>query len=116
LARPIREGRGLVIPQGNVVLRVWRGQLGGVQRVFRWINETAYLISVPFIMVLLLGTMVRNRPMALLGAAVVIVLNIGRLVAGGAGLVIVPLRDGLNWKKVKKPLRRVAEPALTIGL
>jgi hypothetical protein len=116
LAQPIREERGAVRSQDNVVLRVWRGQLGGIQRIFRWINETAYLISVPFIMMLLLGTMVRNRPMALLGAAVVVLLNIGRLVAGGAGLVVVPLRDGLHWKKLKKPLRRVAEPVLTIGL
>jgi hypothetical protein len=65
---------------------------------------------------LLLGTVARNRPMALLGAAVVILLNIGRLVTASAGLAVVPLRDGLNRKKLKKPLRRVAEPALTIGL
>jgi hypothetical protein len=116
LAQPIPEERGAVRSHDNVVLRVRRGQLSGVQRVFRWINETAYLISVPFIMMLLLGTMVRNRPMALLGAAVVVLLNIGRLVAGAAGLAVVPLRDGLKWKKLKKPLRRVAEPALTIGL
>jgi hypothetical protein len=116
LAQPIPEGRGAVRSHDNVVLRAWRGQLSGVQRIFRWINETAYLISVPFLMMLLLGTMVRNRPMALLGAAVVVLLNIGRLVAGAAGLAVVPLRDGLNWKKLKKPLRRLAEPALTIGL
>jgi hypothetical protein len=116
LAQPIREERGAVRSHDNVVLRVWRGQLSGIHRVFRWINETAYLLSVPFIMMLLFGTVVRNRPMALLGAAVVVLLNIGRLVAGVAGLAVVPLRDGLKWKKLRKPLRRVAEPALTIGL
>jgi hypothetical protein len=116
LAQPIGEERGAVRPQDNVVLRVWRGQLGGIQRILRWINETAYLISIPFIMMLLFGTVVRNRPMGLLGAAVVVLLNIGRLVTGGAGLAVVPLRDGLNWKKLRKPLRRVAEPAMTIGL
>ena len=116
LAQPIREERGAVRPLDNVVLRVWRGQLGGIQRILRWINETAYLISVPFIMMILFGTAVRNRPMALLGAAVVVLLNIGRLVTAGASLAVVPLRDGFNWKKLKKPLRRVAEPALTIGL
>jgi hypothetical protein len=116
LAQPIRERRGAVRSHDNLVLRAWRGQLSGIHRVFRWINETAYLISVPFIMMLLFGTVVRNRPMALLGAAVVILLNIGRLVSGAAGLVVVPLRDGLKWKKLRKPLRRLAEPALTIGL
>src|SRR5262249_7838121 len=90
--------------------------LGGIQRILRWINETAYFISVPFIMLLLFGTAVRNRPMALLGAAVVVLLNIGRLATAGAGLASVPLRDGLNWKKLKKPLRRLAEPVMTIGL
>ena len=116
LAQPIREGRGRVTPQENVVLRVWRGQIGRIQKILRWINETAYLISVPFIMLIPLGTAARNRPMALLGAAVVILLNVGRFVGAGAGLAVVPLRDGFNWKKLKKPLRRLAEPALTIGL
>jgi hypothetical protein len=116
LAQPIREKRGAVRSHDNVVLRAWRGQLGGIQKVLRWVNETAYLISVPFIMLIMFGTVARNRPVALLGAAVVILLNIGRLVTAGAGLVIVPLRDGLNWKKLKKPLRRLAEPVMTIGL
>jgi hypothetical protein len=116
LAQPIREKRGAVRSHDHVVLRAWRGQLGGIQKVLRWVNETAYLISVPFIMLIMFGTVARNRPVALLGAAVVILLNIGRLVTAGAGLAIVPLRDGLNWKKLKKPLRRLAEPVMTIGL
>src|SRR5262249_61445325 len=41
LAQPIREERGAVRSQDNVVRRVWRGQLGGIQRILRWINETA---------------------------------------------------------------------------
>jgi hypothetical protein len=116
LAQPLPKERGAVRSQDHVVLRVWRGQLGGIQRILRWVNETAYLISVPFIMMLLVGTMARNRPMALLGAAVVVLLNIGRLVTAGASLTVVPFRDGLKWKKLKKPLRRLAEPAMTIGL
>src|SRR5262249_25608963 len=93
-----------------------RGQLGGIQRILRWINETAYLISVPFIMMLLIGTMARNRPMTLLGAAVVVLLNIGRLVTAGASLAVTPFPDGLKSKKLKKPLRRLAVPAITIGM
>ena len=41
--------------------------------------------------------------MALLGATAVVLLNIGRLVAGAANLAVVPLRDGVNAKKMKKP-------------
>ena len=54
--------------------------------------------------------------MAVFGATVVVLLNIGRLVAGGANLAVVPFRDGINFKKMKKPLGRVIEPAVTIGL
>src|SRR5262249_46497765 len=116
LARPVREQRGRVRAQDNVLVRIWRQQLGGVQRLFRKINQAAYLISVPFLMILLLGTVVRNRPVALFGATVVVLLNIGRLAAGVANLAIVPFRDGINLSKMRKPFGRVAEPMLTIGL
>jgi hypothetical protein len=116
LADPEAADRGRVTRQDNAVARVWRQQLGGVQKLFRKINETAYLVSVPFLMILLLGTAVRNRPMALFGATVVVVLNIARLVTGAANLAVVPFRDGINLKKMKKPISRVLEPALTIGL
>ncbi len=116
LAQPMLENRGRVKVQDNAVVRAWRRQLGGLQKIFRKISQAAYLFSVPFIMILLLGIAVRNRPMALLGATVVVLLNIGRLVAGAANLAVVPFRDGVNPNKMRKPAWRVAEPALTIGL
>ncbi len=116
LAQPVREDRGPVKAQDNVVLILWRQQVGGVLKIFRKINQAAYLFSVPFLMVLLLGVSVRNRPMAMLGAGAVVLLNIVGLISGGAALAAVSLRDGFDWKKLKKPLRHVAEPALTIGL
>ena len=54
--------------------------------------------------------------MALFGAAVVVVLNITRLISGVFNLAVIPFRDGLNWKRLKKPIRRLIEPAITIGL
>jgi hypothetical protein len=87
-----------------------------LQRVFRKVHSAAYLISVPFLMVLILGAAVKNRQLAILGATAVVLLNIGRLVAGAANLALVPLRDGIDAKKMKKPLGRVIEPAVTIGL
>ena len=116
LAKPVRESRGRVKVRDNVVVRAWRGQLGKVQKLLRKINQAGYLISIPFIMIFLLGTAVRNRPMALAGATVVVLLNVGRLVAGGANLAIVPFRDGLNLKMMKKPLGRVIDPVVTIGV
>ena len=119
LAKPERRGSGAggggSGPAG-VVTRVWRGQLGGVQKLFRRISETAYMISIPFLLILLFGAAVSNRSIALFGATVVVLLNIGRLVAGAANLAVVPLRDGIDFEKMKKPLRRVIEPVVTIGL
>lgn len=94
----------------------WHQRLGSIERLFRWINQTAYLVSVPFLMVLLLGIMVRNHHMAIVGATVVVVLNIARLVSGFANLAVIPFRDGFNLKRMKKPFRRFIEPAITIGL
>jgi hypothetical protein len=118
LAKPERResGRSGASGPAGAVVRVWRGQLGGLQKLFRRINEIAYLISIPFLMMLLLGAVIRNRPMALFGAAVVVLLNVGRLISGAANLAVVPFRDGMKLKKMKKPLRRIIEPAITIGL
>jgi hypothetical protein len=116
LAQPVRESRGRAGRQDNVVLNLWRRQIGGFQKLFRKIHQAAYLISVPFVMILILGVVLGSRQMALLGATVVVLLNIGRLVAGVANLSLVPFRDGVDPTKMKKPAWRVVEPALTIGL
>jgi hypothetical protein len=116
LAQPELVTRGRAGRQDNVVLNLWRQQIGGFQKLFRKIHQAAYLISVPFIMILILGVVLGSRQMALLGATVVVLLNIGRLVAGVANLSLVPFRDGVNPTKMKKPAWRVIEPALTIGL
>jgi hypothetical protein len=116
LAQPVREARGRAKRQDNAALNLWRRQIGAIQRVFRKVHQAAYLISVPFLMILVLGAVVGNRHLALLGATAVVLLNIGRLVAGAANLAVVPLRDGVNAKRMKKPMWRLIEPALTIGV
>ena len=120
-------------PAGEVRI-VWRRGLGSVQRFFRRLNELAYLISVPFIMVLLIGATARNRSLALVGAEAVVLLNIGRVVTGLANILAVPFRDGPatgllflfppytikysidHWNKLRAPARRVVGPILTITL
>src|SRR5262249_33395272 len=116
LARPVIDDRGPVRIRDNIVVRLWRRELGGFQKVFRWLNESAYFVSIPFLMILLFGTAVKSRPLALFGATFVVLLNLGRLVAGAANLALVPLRDGLSARRLKKPVRRVVEPILTIAL
>ena len=123
-----RPGR----PAGALT-RAYRGQIGGLQGLLRWVSESSYLLSVPFLVLLVFGAVVHNHALAMLGATLVVLLNIGRLVAGIANLALIPFRDGLiqgilflippisifycmaNWKRVKKPLKRIIEPALTLA-
>jgi hypothetical protein len=118
LAEPVvaaARGRGASGPAGAVV-RAWRHQVGGVQKVFRWLNESAYLVSVPFIILLILGAVLKNRPLALFGGTFVVLLNVGRFVAAVGNLALVPLKSGLDARKLRKPARRLVEPVLTIVL
>jgi hypothetical protein len=116
LAKEVRERRGGVRAQDNVVVLTWRRQLGKLQKLFRTINQAAYVASLPFLMILIFGAAVKSRPLALFGATFLVLVNIARLAAGGANLAVIPFRDGINLSKMKKPLRRVIEPAFTIGL
>jgi hypothetical protein len=112
----------------------YRRRIGGVQRLFRWLNDAAYFVSVPFIILVLLGAMIRNRPLALIGATAVVLLNIGRLATGLANLVAIPFKDGpaqgvmflippltfvyiaQHYKRLRKALKRVVGPAATIAM
>jgi hypothetical protein len=117
LATPDRKSHGGTggKPVSGVRM-LWRRQLGMIEKIFRWINQTAYLLSVPFIMILLFAAVTRNRHLAATSATVVVLLNLGRLISGIANLVVIPFRDEITWKRLKKPVRRLVEPVLTIGL
>jgi hypothetical protein len=116
LARPQAVSRGRAVAPVGAALGLWRRQIGVFQKLFRSVNETAYLLSIPFIVILLVGIVLKSRSTALFGATFVVVLSVGRIVAGLAGLASVPLRSGLDAGKMKKPFRRVAEPVITVGL
>ncbi len=111
-----RDARGHEARPANALVVAWKHEWGLVGRIFRWLNESAYLASIPFIIILLFGIAVKARPIALFGATFVVLLNIGRFAAGIANLAVVPIRDGLNVRKLKKPARRVIEPVLTVAL
>jgi len=135
LAEPVRSIlRGRATKPVGIAKMLWRRELGGLGKLLRWVNETAYLISVPFLMMILLGALLRNRPLALMGATVVVLLNVGRLAVGVANLVVYAFKEGVgqgvyflippftfaylnkHWKALRKPTKRVIEPALTILL
>ncbi|MFO0960954.1 MAG: hypothetical protein U0800_26535 [Isosphaeraceae bacterium] len=105
-----------------------------VQRLFRALNEWAFIASAPFLAILLLAIAARSYSWAVLGATAVVLLNLTRLVTGLINLVVIPFRDSpvqgvlflippmtvvyciQNWKRVRKPVGRLLGPALTIGL
>ncbi len=116
LAQPLANERGRVRVQDNALVRGWRRQLGKIQKLFRTINQVAYVASLPFLMILIVGAALKNRPLALFGATFLVLINIARLVAGGINLAVIPFRDGIKLGRMKKPFRRVVEPALTIGV
>jgi predicted Zn finger-like uncharacterized protein len=118
----------------GAITRGYRHELFKIQGFFRWINQSAYLVSVPFLMILLLGVVADSQALLGLGGVVVVALNIGRFLAGMANLLAIPFRDSpiqgvlflippftfiylyKNWHKVRKPLLRVIGPVGTIGL
>lgn len=118
----------------GVLTRLYRGQIGGVLTILRKVNDFAYLISIPFIVLLLVGIVLKSRPMALIGASAVILLNIGRFATGAFAFYVRPFKkspiDGIlflippytvyyvaaHWKSMKKSTMRFVEPALTVGV
>ncbi len=118
----------------GALTRGYRHGMGKFQKLFRWLNESAYLVSVPFLMCLLLGLAVRNQSLMVLGATAVVALNIGRIAAGVANLVVIPFRQSpiqgvlflippltfiymaQHWHKMERPVKRIVGPILTIGM
>lgn len=112
----------------------YRNALLMVQRLFRTLNEWAFVASAPFLAILMLAIAARNYSWAVLGATVVVLLNLTRLVTGFMNLVVIPFRENpvqgvlflippitvwycvQNWNRVRKPVERLMGPALTIGL
>jgi DNA-directed RNA polymerase subunit RPC12/RpoP len=116
------------------VKRVYRGEIRLIQKILRWINESAYLVSIPFLVLILAGVVFKNRPLALAGAAAAVLLNLGRLATGLVYLISIPFKESpaqgifflippftffylaQHWEKLKRPLWRIVEPAATILL
>jgi hypothetical protein len=118
----------------GAITRGYRHGMGKFQKLFRWLNESAYLVSVPFVILLLVGLLAGSNSLMGLGATAVVLLNLGRIVAGIANLAVIPFRESplqgilflippitflylyQNWPKVQKPVKRIIGPILTIAL
>jgi hypothetical protein len=83
-----RESR----PAGWVV-RAWRGSVGGLLKILRWVNDSAYLISIPFVALLLFGFVAEKMWLFHLGAVGIVLANLGKLVADVTYVVVKPFKE-----------------------
>jgi predicted Zn finger-like uncharacterized protein len=112
----------------------WRGGVNQVLKVFRWIDTWAYLISVPFLILMIFGIVVENRQFVHTGAVVVVLSNYGRFWADLLAFFVRPYKDGplhgllflfppytiyyvvTRWDSMKKIVRRIATSCVPIFL
>lgn len=128
------ENRGRASAPVGKVKMFYRREVGRIQRFFRWVNETGYLISIPFIMLILVGAIFKHRDWALFGATLVILLNVVRIAAGLANIAVIPFRDSpiqgvlclfppftvlyvmFHWTRTRKAAIRLIDAIATIAL
>ncbi len=112
----------------------WKAAVNFVLRLLRWVDTWAYLISVPFIIVMVFGIVVENRAFVHLGAVVTVLANYGRFWADLLALFVRPYKDGpiqgmaflfppytvyylaTRWSRMKPILRRIATSCIPIVL
>jgi hypothetical protein len=118
-------------PAGWFYVR-WRACISFVLKVLRWIDSWAYLISVPFVILMIFGIVVGNRAFVHTGAVVVVLANYGRFWADLLALFVRPYKDGpiqgvaflfppytvyyltRHWNRIKPIVRRMATSCIPI--
>jgi hypothetical protein len=112
----------------------WKGAINFVLKLLRWVDTWAYLISVPFLMLMVFGIAVENRAFVHLGAVVTVLANYGRFWADLLALFVRPYKDspihGLaflfppytvyylatRWTRMRPILQRIATSCIPIVL
>ncbi|MFI5459178.1 MAG: hypothetical protein ACHRXM_27430 [Isosphaerales bacterium] len=112
----------------------WRAGVGSMLKLLRWVDNWAYLISVPFLVLILFGIVVANRGLVHTGAVVVVVANYGRFWTDLLAFFLRPYKDGplqglaflfppytfyymtAHWDRMKPIVRRIATSCIPIVL
>jgi hypothetical protein len=110
----------------------WRAVVNLALKVLRWIDTWAYLISVPFVMLMIFGLVVQNHGLVHTGAVVVFLANYGRFWVDLLTFFVRPYKDGplhgllflfppymvyyvvSRWDSMKKIVRRIAMSCIPI--
>jgi hypothetical protein len=112
----------------------WRAGVGAVLRLLRWVDDWAYLISVPFLILMIFAIAVANRSLVHLGAVVVVLANYGRFWADVLAVFVRPFKEGplhglaflfppygiyylaTRWDKFQPTFRRMVTSCIPIVL
>ena len=118
----------------NWVYVKWRAGVNTVLRVLRFVDTWAYLLSVPFLLLMIFGIAVESRRFVHIGAVVVVLANYGRFWADLIAFFVRPYKDGplqglaflfppytlyylvTRWDAMKKIVRRIATSCIPIFL
>ncbi len=73
----------------------WRKGIGLILRLLRWVNDWAYLISVPFIILVIFAILIENKALAHVSAVAVVLANYGRFWADLLAIFVRPFKEGL---------------------
>ena len=112
----------------------WRKGVGAILKALRFIDDWAYLISIPFLILMVFGIAVAHRGLIHTGAVVVVLVNFGRFWTDLLALFVRPFKEGpihglmfffppygiyfvgKHWDKFKPTFRRLATSCIPIVL
>jgi len=118
-------------PAGWIYVK-WRGAVGILLKLLRWVDSWAYLISVPFVVLMIFGLIAQERKLVHIGAVVTVVANYGRFWADLLAFFLRPYKDGpiqglaflfppytlyyltVHWDRMKPIVRRIATSCIPI--
>ena len=110
----------------------WRAGVSFVLKLLRWVDTWAYLVSIPFLILMVLGIAAENRLLIHTGAVVVVLANYGRFWADLLAFFVRPYKDGplqglaflfppymlfylaTRWNHMQKLVRRIAMSCIPI--
>jgi hypothetical protein len=112
----------------------WRELINAILKILRFIDSWAYLISVPFLVMVLFAIVTSSRGLVHAGAVVVVLVNYGRFWADLLAFFIRPFKEGpiqglaflfppytayylfAHWDRMKPILRRMLTSCIPIAL
>jgi hypothetical protein len=102
IPRDMRKRSALVTKPAEIAtagylegIRSYRQFFNSLAILFRWINETAYGVSLIFLNVAIVGAIMSRHSLVVFGVSLVVILNVVQLIAGVANLIAIHFRGNV---------------------